>query len=237
MQIKTDNEQITCTEADIYNSIINLDNCNILDLGCGAGHYTYDIALGGENRVVLGLEVDEVQHQKNIESELPDNLTFGIGGAQNIPADDNSFDVVMMFKSLHHVPLGLMGVAMGEVHRVLKPGGFAYISEPVFDGNFNEVLKIFHNEERVRAAAFEAVKSSVEVNDFTSLNQVFFNTYGHYINFDEFQKYVVEKTYLDNPLSGDLIEKTRMKFEEYMEDDGAHFLSPNRVDVLQKNQT
>ncbi len=237
MQIKTDNEQITCTEADIYNSILNLDNSHILDLGCGAGHYTYDIALGGENRVVLGLEVDEIQHQKNIENELPDNLTFGVGGAQNIPADDNSFDVVMMFKSLHHVPLGLMGVAMGEVHRVLKPGGFAYISEPVFDGNFNEVLKIFHNEERVRAAAFEAVKSSVEVNDFTSLNQVFFNTYGHYINFDEFQKYVVEKTYLDNPLSGDLIEKTRAKFEEYMEDDGAHFLSPNRVDVLQKNQT
>ncbi len=236
MQLKTDNEQITCTESDIYNSVLNLDNNYILDLGCGAGRHSFDLALGGENRVVLGLEVDEVQHQKNLEEETPDNLTFGLGGAQNIPADDNTFDVVMMFKSLHHVPLGLMSVAMSEVHRVLKPGGFAYISEPVFDGNFNEVLQIFHNEERVREAAFEAVKTAVEMNDFTSLNQIFFNTYGHYANFDEFEKYVINATYRDGRPSSDILAKTKAKFEEYMQDDGAHFLSPNRVDLLQKNE-
>jgi len=236
MQIKTDNEQITCTESDIYNSVLNLDNSYILDLGCGAGRHSYDLALGGENRVVLGLEVDEIQHQKNIEEETPDNLTFGLGGAQNIPADDETFDVVMMFKSLHHVPLGLMPVAMSEVHRVLKPGGFAYISEPVFDGDFNEVLKIFHNEERVRAAAFEAVKTAVEMNDFTPLNQIFFNTYGHYVSFDEYEKYVINATYRDGRPSAELLAKTKAKFDEYMQDDGAHFLSPNRVDLLQKNE-
>ena len=236
MQIKTDNDQITCTEADIYNSILNLDDSDILDLGCGAGHYILDIATTGTGRTVHGLEVDEVQHQKNLEGNWPDNVSFGLGGAQNIPAEDESYDIVMMFKSLHHVPLGLMGVAMGEVHRVLKPGGFAYISEPVFDGDFNEVLRLFHNEERVRAAAFDAVKGAVEAGDFTSLNQVFFNTYGHYSNFEEFEAAVINASFLNIKMDDELYAKVRAKFQTYMQEDGAHFLSPNRVDVLQKNE-
>lgn len=234
MQLMTDNEQITCTEADIYNSILNLDDSIILDIGCGAGRYSWDIALGGSNRIVRGLEVDEIQNAKNIDQDLPDNLSFGIGAAQNIPADDESIDIVMMFKSLHHVPLGLMGVALGEIHRVLKPGGFAYISEPVFAGQFNDILKLFHNEERVRAAAFEAIVNAVEAGDFVSLNQVFFNSYGHYANFDEFEQYVIGATYNDHKLDDALLATVREKFETHMQEDGAHFLSPNRVDILQK---
>lgn len=236
MQISTDNEQITCTEADIYNSIINLDDSDILDLGCGSGRYMIDIATTGTGRSVCGFEVDEIQLQKNIDGDWPDNISFGLGGAQNIPADDESFDVVMMFKSLHHVPLGLMGVALGEVHRVLKPGGFAYISEPVFAGNFNEVLRLFHNEERVRAAAFDAVKGAVEAGDFTSLNQVFFNTYGHYANFEEFENIIINASFLDIKMNDDLYAKVREAFAAHMQEDGAHFLSPNRVDILQKNE-
>jgi len=234
MQISTDNEQITCTEADIYNSILNLDDSAILDLGCGAGRYTLDMALGGNGRAVLGLEVDETQHQKNIEGEWPENVSFGLGAAQNIPADDASFDIVMMFKSLHHVPFGMMGVALGEVHRVLKPGGFAYISEPVFAGDFNEVLQLFHNEKRVRIAAFDAVKGAVEAGDFKSLNQVFFNTYGHYSNFEEFENIVMNATYLDIDVNPQLRQQVKEKFESFVVEDGAHFLSPNRVDILQK---
>lgn len=235
MQLMTDNEQITCSEADIYNSIINLDDSHILDLGCGAGRFTWDIALSGNNRVVRGLEVDQVQHEKNLAEATPDNLSFGYGGAQNIPEADESFDIVMMFKSLHHVPLGLMGVALGEIHRVLKPGGFAYISEPVFAGEFNDILKLFHNEERVRAAAFESIKNAVEAGDFTSLNQVFFNSYGHYANFEEFEKYVIGSTFNDHQLDEALLAQVKEKFNAHMQEDGAHFLSPNRVDILQKN--
>lgn len=236
MQISTDNEQITCAEADIYNSILNLDDSHILDLGCGSGRYALDIATSGSGRVIRGLEVDEAQHQRNLEGSWPDNISFGIGGAQNIPADDESIDTVMMFKSLHHVPLGLMGVALGEIHRVLKPGGFAYISEPVFAGDFNEVLRLFHNEKRVRAAAFDAVKGAVEAGDFTSLNQVFFNTYGHYANFEEFENTVINASFLNIKMDEDLYAKVKAKFQSHLQEDGAHFLSPNRVDILQKNE-
>jgi len=236
MQITTENKQITCTEADIYNSVLDLDNSHILDLGCGAGHYMLEMALSGSGRSIVGLEVDEIQHQKNLDKEWPDNISFGLGGAQNIPADDETFDVVMMFKSLHHVPTGLLGVALSEVQRVLKPGGFAYISEPVSDGEFNNLLKLFHDEEGVRAAAFNAVKTAVDAGDFTLLNQVFFNTYGHYANFAEFEEHVINVSFMDHQLSPALYAKIREQFQGFMQEDGAHFLSLNRIDLLQKNE-
>jgi 2-methylisocitrate lyase-like PEP mutase family enzyme len=66
-----------------------------------------------------------------------------------------------MFKSLHHVPVPLMDQALAEIRRVLKPGGLAYISEPVFAGEFNEVLRLFHDESIVRREAFSAIERAV----------------------------------------------------------------------------
>ncbi|NNL84587.1 MAG: class I SAM-dependent methyltransferase [Myxococcales bacterium] len=59
---------------------------------------------------------------------------FADFGAEAIAAPDASFDVVMLFKSLHHVPVQMMDAALNEIARVLKPDGTAYISEPVFAG-------------------------------------------------------------------------------------------------------
>ena len=81
-------------------------------------------------------------------------MKFDLAGAQQIPLDDGSVDIVLMFKSLHHVPLELMEASLQEINRVLKPGGLAYISEPVFSGDFNDILRLFNNEKKVREAAF-----------------------------------------------------------------------------------
>lgn len=77
------------------------------------------------------------------------------------PRQSNSKITVSMrssyLKSLYPVPMedrGLLGV-----HRVLKPGGLAYISEPVYAGGFNDIMRIFHNEKSVREAAFEGDRS------------------------------------------------------------------------------
>jgi SAM-dependent methyltransferase len=78
---------------------------------------------------------------------------IGYSGAQAIPFQDGSFDLALMLKSLHHVPLDLLDQALAEVHRVLRPQGLLYVSEPVFAGALNEVMRLFHDEELVRAAA------------------------------------------------------------------------------------
>ncbi|MBE9561264.1 MAG: class I SAM-dependent methyltransferase, partial [Proteobacteria bacterium] len=146
----------TCPENEIYNELLKLDEKHILELGCGDAKITRAIATEGHDRQILATEVDEIQHKKNLLITDLKNVSFQLAGAESIPTSDNTFDVVFMFKSLHHVPVELMGQALVEIKRVLKPKGVAYISEPIFAGDFNEILRLFHDEEAVRKAAFLA---------------------------------------------------------------------------------
>ena len=115
---------------------------------------TRAIAQWGQVASITALEVDEIQHAENLQiGDLP-NVSFSVGGAEAIPAADASVDIVLMFKSLHHVPMNKVDQALAaEIRRVLKPGGLAYLSEPVYSGAYNEVLRLFHEEKRVREAA------------------------------------------------------------------------------------
>ena len=234
MKISTPQIEINCPESDIYNRLLALDGKHILELGCGSADITRDIATTGEQRSITALEVDEVAHNRNLQiTDLP-NVTFGLAGAQDIPLEDESVDIVFMFKSLHHVPLEMMEPSMREIRRVLKTGGLAYISEPVFAGDFNEVLRLFHDEEKVRQAAFDTVERSVDDGLFELVAQTFFNSPMRFENFQEFENNTIKASHSDHDLDDVLYERVKRRFEQHVGDDGAHFLMPIRVDLLRK---
>lgn len=234
MKITTDQIDTTCPESDIYHRLLSLDNKHILELGCGSAEITRNIATAGTNRKITALEVDEVAHAKNCQiTDLP-NVSFALSGAQNIPLDDESVDVVFMFKSLHHVPLELMDAAMHEIWRVLKPGGQVYVSEPVFAGDFNEILRLFHDEQVVREAAFETIKKVVGSDLFKLAEEVFFNSPMKFESFSEFENNTIKATHSQHKLDDKLYNLVKQRFEQHLGDDGAHFLMPIRVDLLER---
>ena len=234
MKIATDQINVNCQEVEVYNRLLSLDNKHILELGCGSAEITRNIASAGENRKVTALEVDEIAHDKNQQiTDLP-NVTFVLSGAQAIPLADESVDVVFMFKSLHHVPLALMEPAMHEIRRVLKPGGFFYISEPVFAGDFNEVLRLFHDEQEVREAAFNTVKKAVDDGLFKLVEETFFNSPMKFQDFSEFENNTINATHSEHNLDEELYRLVKQRFEQYLGNDGANFLMPIRIDLLQK---
>ena len=234
MEIAAENIDLSCPESEIYNRMLELDGKRILELGCGNAEITRDIATSGENRSITALEVDEIAYEKNLQiTDLP-NVTFGLAGAQDIPLDDESVDIVFMFKSLHHIPTNLMERSMREVRRVLVPGGLAYISEPVFAGDFNEILRLFHDEQQVREAAFNTVKQVVDEGLFDLVEETFFNSPMAFANFADFEDKVLKVTHTDHVLEDDVYSRVKRRFEEYAGDDGAHFLTPIRVDLLRR---
>lgn len=234
MRIAAEQIDVNCPEPEIYNRLLSLDNKHILELGCGSAEKTRNIATSGANRKITALEVDELAHQKNLlVTDLP-NVTFILAGAEDIPLDDESVDVVFMFKSLHHVPLELMEPSLREIRRALKPGGLAYISEPVFAGEFNEILRLFHNEQKVREAAFNSIKKAVDEGLFTLLEQTFFYSPVHYESFARFENRVINATHSQHSLNENLHALVKQRFEAHLGDDGAHFSAPVRVDLLQK---
>ena len=233
MKISAERIDLVCPEMEIYNRLLSLDHKHILELGCGDAQKTRDIATSGVNRKITALEVDEIAHQRNLEiTDLP-NVTFALSGAQDIPLDDESVDVVLMFKSLHHVPMGLMERSLEEIRRVLIPGGLAYISEPVYAGEFNEILRLFNDEQKVRESAFYTLKKAVDDGLFRLVEEVFFNTPRRYEDFAEFENRIINATYSQNRLSERLYRQVKRRFEQHTGTNGAQFLNPVRVDLLQ----
>ncbi len=57
----------------------------------------------------------------------PDRVTLLVASATSVPASDASFDAVFDFGIIHHVPD--WRAAVGEVRRVLRPGGRFFFEE------------------------------------------------------------------------------------------------------------
>lgn len=226
-------ENITQTIDEMYIiETLNLNGKTILELGCGAAAMTKKIAQNGFARDIIACEVDEIQYKKNLQNPIK-NVKYMFCGAENIELEDNSVDFVFMFKSFHHVPKELMPQALHEIRRVLKPNGLAYISEPLFAGEQNELIAMFHDEEEVRKDAFDAIRNCVEKAELKLFKEFFFQTETQYSNFEDFKKRQMNLTYNNDNSDEELEKKVQEKFESF---GGASrvFLKPFRVDILQK---
>ncbi len=225
---------ITETLEEIYLvETLNLNNKKILELGCGGASMTKQIASNGEHREVIAFEIDEIQHKKNLQLNI-NNISFILSGAQEINLEDNSIDIIFMFKSFHHIPKDLMQKALSEIKRVLKPNGLAYISEPLFLGPQNELVAMFHDEEQVRIDAFNAIKTSVDNGQFKLFKEIFFQTEVTYKDFNDFKNKQMNLSYNEDNINTKLHEEIKNKFNSYNNGEITSLMKPFRVDILQK---
>lgn len=208
MKIAAPSHTLRCNEVQLMLAELPLDGARVLELGCGRAEKTRSLADSGRVREILALEVDSIQHARNLQiTDLP-QVRFLHGGAEAIPADDASIDLVILFKSLHHVPVAHMDQALAEIARVLRPGGLAWISEPVYAGDFNEVIRLFHDEKTVREAAFAAECRAVEGGILALDRQLFFQTRSHYADFAEFDARMIQVPHQPPPVPGSLRQST-----------------------------
>ena len=110
----------------------------------------------------------------------------------------------------------------------------AWISEPVYVGEFNEILRLLHDEKLVREAAFATVRQTVDDGRFTLIGQRFFSVASHFDSFDHFVAQVIDVTHTQHRLSPELRDTVRRRFETHMTADGADFWNPLRVDILRR---
>lgn len=234
MKICDPSAELFCDEREIYEALLPFAGARVLELGCGKAEKTRAIAKAGRVAAITAVEIDRIQHAENLRSaDLPE-VSFVLGGAEDIPAPDASFDLVLMFKSLHHVPADKMDQALAEIRRVLKPGGLAYLSEPVFAGDFNEILRLFHDERAVREAAFASVRRAVSAGVLDLVEQRFFATETSFDGFAQFEARVLKVTHTDHRLSDELYDVVRQKFMAHVGPQGASFRQPMRVDLLRR---
>lgn len=103
----------------------------ILDLGIGSGYMSFPIAKENNSCKVVGLDIVkkalEANRAKAYRENLK-NLSFVCYDGIDFPFERDSFDMVITRYALHHFPD--IEHSVGEVGRVLKTGGYFFISDP-----------------------------------------------------------------------------------------------------------
>lgn len=227
-------EEPVSDEAEFIGRVVPLEGARLIELGCGKADIARRLLRSGRVRSVHALEVDAVQHAANLDTLAPAGMTYVQAGAEAIPAADGQFDVAMMLKSLHHVPMPQLDRALGEIRRVLVAGGYLYVSEPVYAGEFNDIVKLFHDEGVVRAAAYDAVRRTVAAGAFEDAGEYVFSTALHFAGYEDFVDRIVRVTHSDMSHYDTVASVVRARFESHVTPTGARFVRQMRINVLRK---
>lgn len=125
------------TAANSAEYLLNLivPSMHILDVGCGPGTITADLAALAAQGQVIGLdnapEVLELARSLATDRGL-DNIQFVNGDINALGFPDNTFDIAHANQVLQH--LGDPVQALREMHRVVKSGGLVAVREADFEG-------------------------------------------------------------------------------------------------------
>ncbi|RIB25444.1 S-adenosyl-L-methionine-dependent methyltransferase [Gigaspora rosea] len=101
--------------------ILSKPDSKILDVGCGAASWSFDMATTYPSTNIVGLDISPHQptHIK------PKNFSFVKANVlEGLPFDDNTFDFVFQRYLVSGYPKEKWPYVMNELVRVLKPGGF-----------------------------------------------------------------------------------------------------------------
>jgi ubiquinone/menaquinone biosynthesis C-methylase UbiE len=234
MQINDPTAYRRCEEIDLIGELVDVRGRRVLELGCGAAYMTRALATRLGAASVTATEVDRIQHSRNLEiADLP-QVTFRYGGAESIADPDATYDLVVMLKSLHHVPVPAMDQALHEIHRVLVPDGLLYVTEPVYWGPFNDIMRLIDDERTVREAAFDALRRAVDTGLFEPVHEVFFESEGNYRDWQSFANRFIDVTHSQRNLDPARLAQIRAAFEQHLTPQGVHLHKPHRTDVLKK---
>jgi ubiquinone/menaquinone biosynthesis C-methylase UbiE len=108
---------------------------NILDIGTGPGWLLLKLHQQSRELRITGLDVSPsmvTKARKNIaKAGLSNIIEVKEGTASRLPFSEGFFDMVVSTGSMHHWKEPIVG--LNDVHRVLKPGGYALMYDIVSD--------------------------------------------------------------------------------------------------------
>jgi ubiquinone/menaquinone biosynthesis C-methylase UbiE len=101
---------------------------DVLDVGCGPGTITVDLARRVAPGRALGVDTSaEVIEHAASSAAGATGVSFRVGDVHELPVDDGSFDVVHAHQVLQHLADPV--AALREMRRVCRPGGLVAVRD------------------------------------------------------------------------------------------------------------
>ena len=97
----------------------------VLELGCGTGYFTQELARSGADVVAIDVSPELLEIARS-NCSAP-NVRYQIENAYALSYPEAVFDSVVGSSVLHHLEIA---AALRNIYRVLKPGGTIYFTEP-----------------------------------------------------------------------------------------------------------
>jgi SAM-dependent methyltransferase len=184
---------------EVLKEQVPLAGRRVLEVGCGDGALARLMAREGAQ--VIGVDNNPLQLAKAAAPREGRNTMSAAGFAaataepavdyvraagEKLPFADGTFDAVVIFNSLHHIPVPAQGAALTEAARVLKPSGLVYAVEPIAEGANFELTRPVDDETEVRAAAQDAIRSALAKGLFRQSRETF---YVHAVLAENFEKF------------------------------------------------
>ena len=144
---------------EVLRELVPLAGRRVADIGCGDGALVRLMTRHGAHAV--GVDNNPVQLAKAAGTPPAGDESYVMAAGERLPFPDATFDAIVIFNALHHIPVADQEAALVEAARVLKPGGLAYVAEPLAEGANFELTRLVDDETEVRAAAYGALRAAV----------------------------------------------------------------------------
>jgi ubiquinone/menaquinone biosynthesis C-methylase UbiE len=144
----------------------------VLDVGCGSGYFARLLAeTVGRDGLVLGVDASrEMIAYASRRAAGLSNCHFEVGVAESLSLPADRFDVVVSSLFMHHLPADLQSVALGEMWRVLRPGGTLLIAEAHVPESIGwQTIARVHGYDRM-AEALPELERTIAVANFEQVS-------------------------------------------------------------------
>ena len=187
--------------------VVPLFGKNILEIGCGNGSRSVEIAKKCSHLTAMEPDADLLELAKSHNASQ--NIAYVLGKAEKLGFPNMNFDTVLFTLSFHHVPIEKMTTAIDEAVRVTKKGGNITFLEPAEEGTFFDAEILFDacdgDERQEKKTAYNTLKhhsSYEEVAELPDETIFRFDSIGDFIkvmtpkkNVEAMEKFLKENNY------------------------------------------
>ena len=163
----------------------DLSGKDVLEIGCGKGRITSDLAKHARHVVATDPDTVALETARTIVDASNIDFMDAPSGVPDLPG--NSFDIVIYTLSLHHVPIAEMPSSLSKAAALIKKDGIIMVVEPGEKGSFTLAKEQYGagsgDERPAKEAAIRAMRA---LEGWTMEEAIHFYTQFQFDNYEDF---------------------------------------------------